>query len=683
MAHRRPFFTIVFLVSLLLPYLIFPGTPVAQDAENTSVQLSQSEKAWLANHPEIRLAVDIDWAPFEFVDDQKQYLGMAADYIRLVESRLGVDLKVDKERSWKEMVEAVKNRELDAFSLVVQTPQRDEYVNFTRPYISFPMVIVTLEDEPFIDGMEPLESRTVAVVDKYASHDLLAKNHPDLNLHLTKNVTEGLETVSNGQTYAFVGNLAVVGQVIRDAGITNLKISGQTPYRFELGMAVRKDWPELVPILQKALDSVTPKERDQIYNRWIRLTFQKEVDYRFVVGIVSVGLAIILIIVVWNRKLQAEVKQRILVEEELAHRTEELQVSETKYRSIFEASKVGMAMCKMDGSLVECNQAYLDMIGYTKEEAQSLTYWDLTPREFEADEAKQLKSIEENGSYGPYEKYYIRKDGHKIPVLLNGSKLKGADGEDYIWSIVQNITDRKTYELALAGKSDALERSNADLQQFAHVASHDLREPLRMVSSFLQLLRRKYRESLDDEGQEYINFAVDGAQRMDELLKDLLQYARVETQGETFTAVRSEDVLQEVLDNLKFAIEDSAALITFDPLPSVEADRSQLLQLFQNILGNGIKYADSERPPEIKISSSQTGGMTTFKIEDNGIGIKPEYFERIFVIFQRLHERDKYKGTGVGLAVCKRIVERHGGEIWIESEVGKGSTFFFTLPTCE
>ena len=217
--------------------------------------------------------MDIDWAPFEFVDDQKQYRGMAADYIRLIEERLGITLTIYKERPWPKMVEAVKNRELDAFSLVVRTPSRDAFVNFTKPYISFPMVIVTLASEPYVDGIEALKFRTVGVVESYASHDLLAKNHPYIQLYLAQNVRKGLEAVSNGQTYAFVGNLAVASQVMREAGITNLKTSGQTPYRFELSMAVRKDWPELIPILQKGLDSLSSEERDGIYNRWIHVKF--------------------------------------------------------------------------------------------------------------------------------------------------------------------------------------------------------------------------------------------------------------------------------------------------------------------------------------------------------------------------------------------------------------------------
>jgi ABC-type amino acid transport substrate-binding protein len=261
-------------VLLVLSTSLMVGSLAAQESLSTEIALTPQEKTWLAEHKGIRLAVDINWAPFEFVDDKKQYRGMAADYIQLVEQRLGITLDIDKERSWPEMVEAVKNHDLDAFSLVVKTPQREEYLEFTEPYISFPMVIVTRDSETFVENMNVLQGRTISVVRNYASHELLVKNHPELKLRLASNVREGLEAVSNGQAYAFVGNLAVVGEVIRTVGISNLKISGQTPYRFELSMAVRKDWPILKSIFQKALNSITQNERDLIYSRWVRLKFE-------------------------------------------------------------------------------------------------------------------------------------------------------------------------------------------------------------------------------------------------------------------------------------------------------------------------------------------------------------------------------------------------------------------------
>lgn len=223
-----------------------------------------------------------------------------------------------------------------------------------------------------------------------------------------------------------------------------------------------------------------------------------------------------------------------------------------------------------------------------------------------------------------------------------------------------------------------LGRSNADLQQFAYVASHDLQEPLRMVSSYTQLIARRYQGKLDADADEFIAFAVDGANRMQRLIQDLLAYSRVNTTGRQFEPTAMETALNSALGNLVNAAKESQAVITHDPLPAVMGDERQLAQLFQNLLSNAIKFSGAQ-PPRIHISAKQTDGQWLFSVRDHGIGMDPQYGDRIFVIFQRLHTRAEYPGTGIGLAICKKIVERHGGRIWVESELGKGATFYFTM----
>jgi len=241
------------------------------------------------------------------------------------------------------------------------------------------------------------------------------------------------------------------------------------------------------------------------------------------------------------------------------------------------------------------------------------------------------------------------------------------------------FAERKRMEKALRKKTEELARSNEDLEQFAYVASHDLQEPLRMVTSYVQLLSKRYKAKLDADANEFIDFAVDGAVRMRKLINDLLTYSRVGTQGKELSPTDSEAVLAQSVNDLKVTIEENGALVTHDPLPTVMADSPQLEQLFQNLIGNAIKFRGNE-PPHVHISASRNGKGWIFSIRDNGIGFAPEYSERVFVIFQRLHSRQEYAGTGIGLAICKKIVERHGGHIWVESDVGKGAIFRFTIP---
>jgi signal transduction histidine kinase len=241
------------------------------------------------------------------------------------------------------------------------------------------------------------------------------------------------------------------------------------------------------------------------------------------------------------------------------------------------------------------------------------------------------------------------------------------------------MQERKQVEEALRKKTDELARSNRDLEQFAYVASHDLQEPLRMVTSYVQLLARRYKGKLGSDADDFIGFAEAGAIRMWKLIHALLTYSRVGMRVNQLELTDCEAILSQSLNNLKVAIEENGAVVTHDSLPTVMADNSQLVQLFQNLVGNAIKFRGRE-PPRVHISAGPNGNSWIFSVRDNGIGIAPEYVERIFVIFQRLHGREEYPGTGIGLAICQKIVERHGGHIWVESQVGEGATFYFTLP---
>ncbi|MCU7494443.1 MAG: GHKL domain-containing protein [Ignavibacteria bacterium] len=275
----------------------------------------------------------------------------------------------------------------------------------------------------------------------------------------------------------------------------------------------------------------------------------------------------------------------------------------------------------------------------------------------------------------------IIQTGMKKPFNLLFRNLKQSELE------LIKINDRLQQELGSKDKAEIslkiaveeLERSNKELEQFAYIASHDLQEPVRMVSNYTQLLERRYKDKLDSKALEYIEFAVDGARRMHMLITGLLEYSRITTNARQYSPVDCNKVMEYVLKNLEISIRESGARIYSEVLPVVMADEVQLIQLFQNLISNAIKFRRGAEMPEIHVSAAQENGKWIFSVKDNGIGIDPQYGERIFQIFQRLHLRDEYTGTGIGLAVCKRIVERHGGKIWIESELNNGATFYFTF----
>jgi len=279
---------------------------------------------------------------------------------------------------------------------------------------------------------------------------------------------------------------------------------------------------------------------------------------------------------------------------------------------------------------------------------------------------------------------FRRKDGTAVPVEMAVTAV--AESGQSVGAVVvfRDVSERLEGETRTRQLMERLAQSNQDLQQFAYIVSHDLQEPLRMVSSYIQLLGRRLGPSLTEECQEFIGYAVDGATRMSRMITDLVEFSRVESRGGPMAEADMDHILADAVDNLTVAINEAGAVVTVSPgLPMVRGDASQLTRLFQNLIGNAVKFRSPERPPEIRVDAVIFDGMAEFRIADNGIGIPADCFDRIFQIFQRLHRRDQYDGTGIGLAVVRRIAERHGGRVWVESREGVGSVFHVTLPLAQ
>lgn len=338
------------------------------------------------------------------------------------------------------------------------------------------------------------------------------------------------------------------------------------------------------------------------------------------------------------------------------------------------------ATVNVKGEFIRVNQKFCTSSGYSSEEliGQNINILDsgIHPPAF----FKDLWDTAVGGRCWHGELCNRAKDGTLNWGETSITPHLNSNGEiDSFIYLCTDITDRVIAEQALLESVQAHKQSNEDLQQFANIVSHDMQEPLRMVSSFVTLLSRKYGDKLDDSARQYIGFAVDGAKRMQDLLEGLLEFSRVQTQGEPFSDLDLSEAVEAAINNLTMLIEDTGAEITIDPLPTVKGDKTQLMQVFQNLIANAIKFC-KEPPPKIHISAAQEEDRWSLAVSDQGIGIDPKDFERIFQIFQRLHARQEYAGTGVGLAVCKRIMERHNGAISVQSELGEGTTFTLQFP---
>jgi PAS domain S-box-containing protein len=365
---------------------------------------------------------------------------------------------------------------------------------------------------------------------------------------------------------------------------------------------------------------------------------------------------------------------------------EHLAQMEARYRGLLEAAPDAMVVVNQGGEIVLLNVQTEKQFGYRRDELVGQAVTNIIPEGFaERLIADALRSTEDARAQQigtGIELYGRRKDGSGFPIEIMLSPLTSAEGM-LVTAAIRDITARKRSEAHLVQKVQELNRSNEELEQFAYIASHDLQEPLRMVASYTQLLSRRYKGKLDADADEFIAFAVDGASRMQRLIKDLLAYSRVGTKGGDLAEMSSEDALQQALRNLRGAMEESSAMVTHDSLPTVFADEMQIIQIFQNLVGNAIKY-QSEGHPRVHISAQLNRKRKwEFSVKDNGLGIEPQYFDRIFGMFQRLHKREEFAGTGIGLAICKKIVERHGGTISVESTPGAGSTFRFDLAGIE
>jgi len=375
------------------------------------------------------------------------------------------------------------------------------------------------------------------------------------------------------------------------------------------------------------------------------------------------------------------------LEREVQQRTEQAQMAQLRFATVVEAAPCAMLMVDRERKIRLVNKKAEELFGYQRDEILGLPVLTLVPNRFKEAHPANMESFFANpvarAMGAQRELFGRRKDGTDVPIEIGLGPVNTHEGLQVIASII-DISERRDAERRLLETQEQrtadLKRSNDELEQYAYAASHDLQEPLRMVSSYLQLLKEEYGGKLGAEADTYIHFAADGSRRMQGLLGDLLAYARIESRGGDFRQVQSAECLAAVLRDLKLKVAESEATITHASLPPVVADPRQLEQVFLNLLNNALKFCYG-RKPTIHVGAVARGSFCEFSVADNGIGIDAKYFDRIFTIFKRLHTQDEFPGSGIGLAHCKRIVLRHGGKIWLESTPGKGTTFFFTLPT--
>jgi PAS domain S-box-containing protein len=431
----------------------------------------------------------------------------------------------------------------------------------------------------------------------------------------------------------------------------------------------------------------------------VRREINRKTAYNLEQALVTLIVAIAVLLLVILIKIRGDLRKEQQAKELLSNfnkeledqvllQTADLQSSEEKYRTIFYKSPLPKWIYDVDTlRFIEVNDASMAKYGYTQKEFQSMKLSDLLPEEDLGRLSETMYEIRSGRSEEPRQSYWrqLKKNGEVIYAEFTTHPLE-YESRNARMVVVNDITLRRQSEIMMQQLNEDLQKraaelaaSNAELERFAYVASHDLQEPLRMVTSFLQLLKKKYEGQLDEKADQYIHYAVDGAERMKTLILDLLEYSRVGSGKDNFTEVNMHEVVDEVNATFRDKIIAAGAVVaTTGPLPVIVAERGQMVQLMQNLIGNALKYR-SEQPPMIRISAREEPDHWRFAVSDNGIGVDPSFSDKIFIIFQRLHNKSEYSGTGIGLAICKKIVERHGGRIWVEPGLERGSAFIFSV----
>ncbi|MGD9192953.1 MAG: transporter substrate-binding domain-containing protein, partial [Desulfobacterales bacterium] len=763
--------------------------------------LSEEEKAWLAENKNIRLGVDPVWPPFEFFDAAKIYSGISSGYVRLLNDKLNISMTPVPDISWNEVMKKAREGGIDVLPCVAKTPERAKFLLFTQPYLSFPMVIVTREDSPFISGILGYEDGKLAVVKGYATQEYLERDYPDRQFYLADDIDEALKAVSKGKLDAFVGNLASFSYAVQKLGLTNLKVTTTTRYRYDLAFAVRNDWPELVRILDKSLAALPEQEKSSIHNRWINVRFERQFDWRLVIKIVLpiilVGGIILATFIKWNRTLTKEVTERKLVENALKesrasarglldatreslflldsearilaanttaaqrfdkapseiagnnffdllpetvresrrsyfdqvmqtgqpvdfeavrddfifqtrfypvkdksdslvgiaifaqditdqkHAEEALRESERNMRVVFENSPLGMIHFSNNGIILNCNDNFVQLMGSSRDKL--IGFNTVRQAKDEKLRAALLKAL--SGERSEYEGIYTSVTGDKAtPLRIVFNPMEPEKSPTEVIATLEDISERKRMERELIEAKITADEANKAKGDFLANMSHEIRTPMNAVIGMAHLALKT---DLTSKQKDYLNKIQSSANSLLGIINDILDFSKIEAGKMDMEAVDFN--LDDVLDNLANLItvkaqekEDLEVLFaTASDVPRyLVGDPLRLGQVLINLANNAVKFTESG---EIVVSSElvkQDRDQVILKlsVSDTGIGLTREQISRLFQSFTQADTTTtrKYGGTGLGLTISKRLVEMMGGEIWVESEPGQGTTFSFT-----
>jgi PAS domain S-box-containing protein len=635
---------------------------------DTGLDFSEKELAWLAEHNSVLLGVDPEFVPFEFIDENGSYLGMCADYVRIVGERVGIAMDIAPGLTWNEAVEQARIRKIDVLPCVGMTEKRKEFFTYSDPHQTFYRVFVTKENSAIGNSVDDLKGRQVAV-QKNSSHHGFLQDNTDIKPMLFETAEEAIVSVSEGRSDVFVGNENMTGYTINRKGIVNLKMTRLAGAEGKnLYFAVRNDWPELVSIINKGLASMSEKEREAIRQKWIAVTIEKQIDYTLLYQISAGVICFVLIFGLWNAQIRLQRRK--------------LRESERRYRSLANNSEVGILQVKPDGTSIYMNPAMVKMVdAESAEELLGKNIADLIAPSFRELVQKEREKRHYNVS-STYEVEMIGQNGSRKHVMISAGPIMNDKGQlESIISSIIDISDLKKAETELRTAKNEAESANLAKSTFLANMSHELRTPLNAILGFSGLMMRD--ENLSEEQLNNLKSIEHSGEHLLDLINDVLEFSKIETgrvdlHSEEFDLYRLLYVIEDMFSlrarekGLVLMVEKSADVPQF-----VKADQGKLRQTLINILGNAVKFTERGG---ITLRVSCDEQTLFFEIEDTGVGIAQEELDMVFDVFVQSSSGQKSKqGSGLGIPISQKFVDLMGGALTIESEVGKGSIFRFHI----
>ncbi|MBF0325160.1 MAG: transporter substrate-binding domain-containing protein [Alphaproteobacteria bacterium] len=627
----------------------------------------------------ITVVMDDNYPPYVFKDGGGNLQGILVDVWALWSKKTGIPVTL-RGLDWGQALAEFNDGKADAIDTIFRNPAREKIYDFSGPYATIDVPLVFDAHLSGIKDASTVKGFTIGVKTGDACIDVLAE--------------KGIDTVKPYPSYEAMADAAAAAELkvfcidkppaiyfLTKKGLERRFLTSPPLYTGQFHWAVRKGQTATFRLIEQGFAQITAAERQEIDKRWLGqgLTSAEDEEWQHQVTVAAVvAVAVGLGLAAWAWSLRRRVRIKTA---ELRGALDRLAMSEQRFRTIFDNISDAIFIHDADtGAILMANQRMRDMYGVRTVALADIRVNDLSEGNPPYGEAEAMAWIARSAD-GPqcFEWYARRLDGRLFWVEVSMRRAFIDDGPERLLVVVRDIDERKQAQDQLTRTIDALSRSNTDLERFAYAASHDLREPLNTVVRFAQLLESRYAPQLGEDGADIIGFVVRGAKQMVALVDGLLDYSRVNALVEHFEPVSLDKVLAVVGDNLRAAIADSGARLTIPALPVVTGDEIQLIQLFQNLIGNAIKYRNPEAAPIIALECRAEGLSWHFSLTDNGIGIAPEFRTQVFTIFKRLHTHSAIPGVGMGLAMCKRIVERHGGRIWVDEAASGGTVFHFVL----